>query len=112
VANEEGAGNVMEMVEKRLEMDLWQLECKDEDSDQKDIMLWGDVKHKVAPIKSWRPRIHQLFLHVGTRQQSASRVVRSCGCLEPGCTQLRIPMSIDDGPKQAKTCRLERRGGS
>ena len=39
---------------------------QDEDSGQKDIMFLGDVKQKVANIKSWRPRIHQLFLHVGT----------------------------------------------
>ena len=93
-------------------MDLWQLACKDEDSGQKDIMFLGDVKQKVAKIKSWRPRTHQLFLHVGTRQQSASRVVRSCGYLEPGCSQLRIPMSIDDAPKQATNCPLKRRGRS
>ena len=100
------------IVEQRLEMDLWQLECKGEDSGQKDIMFLGDVKQKVVELKSWRPRIHQLFLHVGTRQQSASRIVRSCGYLEPGCSQLRIPMSIDDAPKQATNRPQERRGGS
>ena len=65
-------------------------------------MLVGDVKQNVANIKWWSPRIHQLFLHVGTHQQSASRVVRSCGYLEAGCSQLRIPMSTDDAPKKAK----------
>ena len=103
---------MFEIVDKRLEMDLWQLECKDEHSGQKDIMLVGEVKHKVAKIKSWRPSIHQLFLHVGTRQQSAPRAVRSCGYMEPGCSQLRIPMSIDDAPKKPTNCPQERRGGS
>ena len=82
---------MLEIMEQRLEMDLWQLECKNENSGQKDIMFLGDVKHKVAKIKSWRSRIHQLFLNVDTRQQSAPRVVRSCGYLEPGCSQLQIP---------------------
>ena len=91
------------------EMPQWE---QDEDSGQTDIMFLGDVKQKVAKIKWWRPRIHQLFLHVGARQQSAPRVVRSCRCLEPGCSQLRIPMSIDDGPKKATHCPQERRGGS
>ena len=111
-ANEVGAGKVFEIVEKRLEMDLWQLECTDEDSGQKDLMLWGEVKHKVAKLNSWRPRTHQLFLHVGARQQSAPRVVRSCGYLESGCSQLRIPMSIGDAPRKATNCPQERRGGS
>ena len=84
----------------------------DEDSGQKDIVFLGDAKQKVAKIKWWRPRIHQLFLYLGTRQRSASRVVRSCGYLEPGCSQLRIPMSTDDAPKQATNCPQERRGGS
>ena len=103
---------MLEIAEQLLDMDLWQLECKDEDNGQTDIMFLGDVKQKVAKLKSWRPRIHQLFLHVGTRQQSAPRVARSCGYLEPGCSQLRIPMSIDDAPKQATNCPQERRGGS
>ena len=85
---------------------------QDEDNGQKDIKLLGDVKQKVANIKWWMPRTHKLFLHVGTRQQSAPRVVRSCGYLEPGCSQLRIPMSIDDAPKQATNCPQGRRGGS
>ena len=37
-----------------------------EDSGQDDIMFLVDVKQKVAKIQSWKPRIHQLFLHVGT----------------------------------------------
>ena len=91
------------------DMPQWE---QDEGSGQKDIMLLGDVKQKVANIEWWRPRFHQLFLHVGTRQQSASRAVRSCGYLEPGCSQLRIPMSTNDAPKQATNCPQERRGGS
>ena len=92
-----------------------------EDNGQKDVMFLGDVTQKVAKIKSRMPRIHQLFLHVDTfrhghgakqRQQSASRVVRSCGYLESGCSQLRIPMSIDDAPKKATIRPQERRGGS
>ena len=39
---------------------------QDEDSGQKDLMFLGEVKQKVANIQSWRPHIHQLFLHVGT----------------------------------------------
>ena len=103
---------MLEIVEKRLEMALWQLECKDEDSDQKDIMLLGDAKQKLPNIKWWMPSTHRLCLHVGTPQQSVDRVARRCGYLEPGCSQFRIPMSIDDAPKKTANCPQERRGGS
>ena len=63
------------------EMPQWE---QDEDSGQKDIMLLGDVKQKVATIQLWKPRVHKLLLHVGTlrhgqgakqrmREQHASR---------------------------------------
>ena len=85
---------------------------QDEDSGQKEIMLLGFVKQKLPNIKWWMPNIHQLWLHVGTPQQRADRVVRRCGYLEPGCSQLRRPLSIDDAPKEATNCPWERRGGS
>ena len=49
---------------------------QDEDSGQKDIMFLGDVKQKVAKIQSWKPRIHQLFLHVGTSRQGQGATQR------------------------------------
>ena len=90
------------------DMPKWE---QDEDSGQKDLMFLGDVKQKVAKIKSRMPRTHQLFLHVGARQQSAPRV-RSCEYLESDCSQLRVPMSTDDAPKKAKHSPQERRCGS
>ena len=87
------------------DMPQWE---QDDDNGQEDIMLLGDVKQKLPNIKCWMPRIHQLFLHVSTPQQSAPRVVRSCGYLEPDCSQLRRPMSTDDAPKKATiVCRRE-----
>ena len=91
------------------EMPKWE---QDEDSGQKEIMFLGSVKQKLPNIKWWMPSIHQLWLHVGTPQQSADRVVRRCGYLEPGCSQLRRPLSTDDAPKKATSCPQERRGGS
>ena len=77
------------------DMPKWE---QDEDSGQKDLMFLGDVKQKVAKIKSRMPRTHQLFLHVGARQQSAPRVVRSCGAVGSSPFAQIFKGTIDERP--------------
>jgi len=72
-----------------VDMPRWE---QDEDSDNKDLMLLGDVKQQVTNIQLWKPRIHQLVLYVGTPRQGhgATQRVREHSAARKGQYQRQV----------------------